>query len=556
MKMKCLYTIVCTLLLSFSLLAKEENNERVYVHLDKDSYLAGEDILFKFYVVDPSFNPSDFSRIGYVEVCNTEKPYLQYKVAIEEGRGAGKMRIPLTMPTGMYQLTGYTRYMRNEGEDVFFKRKVAIINMNQAVKDENIELVTSSEIAGEIVKRDSQLSITTDKATYRRRDQVSLTLGNLPSDISDLIVSVVRNDTITTVPQVNYADWEEQVRKAPVNFSGEWLPEYEGHIITGKMTSASGAPSSIGFVGKDICLSFGKVHEDQTTVSYFTENVYGKQEVVTSVLSGEQQVADDCRVDIVSPFADVFPPELPPVKIASNKKQLIDRFIGVQVDHLSVSGNQYKDVLSSNLLGFKPVASYDLDQYTRFKTVGQTIVEFISWIAVRRVGGEPRLKVYFKNENQYNTGNTLVLLDGIPLYDHNYILNYNPVLIKMVHVYDGMYTIGGEVFDCMVSFVSHNVDLPSIQLGGESQLFVYDCPELPVKLDNQPDYSDSNMSRSLKPDFRHTLYWEPFGEYEVDGTQPILFYTSDLTGSYTVTVEGITQQGKWIYGNATFSVDR
>jgi len=107
----------------------------------------------------------------------------------------------------------------------------------------------------------------------------------------------------------------------------------------------------------------------------------------------------------------------------------------------------------------------------------------------------------------------------------------------------------------MISFVSHRRNLSAIQLDETSQLFAYDCP-----FQWEPDmteYADEQDRKSLKPDFRHTLYWNPYVESIISGSSAEMsFYTSDLSGEYKITVEGFTRDGKSIYGTAFFEVSK
>lgn len=555
-----LFIIFNLFFLSATLCGQDKMNERVFVHLDKDCYLAGENIRVRFYVVDGLFAPSSLSTVGYIEICDTERPHIQHKVALENGHGSGKITIPGNIPTGIYELSAYTRYMRNESEDVFFRKQIAIINMMQESGNDRIELIPG--IKPQIPVRKESVKVFSDKSEYRQREAVQLSFDGLPDDITDMVVSVVRNDTLAVLTLVNDETWKKNVTTAsPDKVSREWLPEYEGHIINGKVTAIgneavtdySYLSTTIGFVGNDIRVLSGQIDENGI-VSYYTNGVYGPQELVTSTLVNRQPVGK-YRVDITSPFAASLPSQLPKLQMNPENHRLLDRFVGVQLNqliHIDSVGNQMP---VNSLYNFKPVTSYDLDQYTRFNSVRQTIVEFILRVVVRRIDGDLRLRVFFENEKKFNNGNTLVLLDGIPLFDHNLILNYNPYLIKKVDIYDGKYAFGDEFYDCMVSFSTYRTDLPSIQLGEESQLFVYDCPELPATFDDMPDYSDEATRKSPRPDFRHTLFWEPFAESAIQSVQQLVFYTSDLTGDFKISVEGITRKGEIFYGSNFFRVE-
>ena len=144
--MKRIFTLYLFILFCLILQAQEELYERVYVHTDKTCYLAGEEVWLKFYTIDTHFRPSSFSKVGYIEISNTERPKAQLKLALDNGSGSGKVKIPTDAPSGIYELTGYTRYMRNEGEKVFFRKSIAVINTFRVSDSDPIELADSAEI--------------------------------------------------------------------------------------------------------------------------------------------------------------------------------------------------------------------------------------------------------------------------------------------------------------------------------------------------------------------------------------------------------------------------
>ena len=554
--MKSLYLIVSvSLFLCFSLKAEDSVYERVYVHTDKDCYIAGEDILLKFYVIDSHFQPSGLSKVGYVEICSTEKPQMQLKIALEEGKGAGKMKIPAGLPSGNYRLSAYTRYMRNEGDAVFFNKQIAIVNVEEQIPDakrfepvENYENLSSpaTNSSGELIHP----VVKTDQSRYANRSKVLLSLDNIPTNTADLVISVSRNDSIVKVPEMDYGQWLKQVRDT-LHFSGQWIPEYEGHIISGRIVPKPEEKllSSLAFVGNDIRYFGGKENAQDGTVEFYTAGISGQQQIVTSVVSATNEKVP-YRIDLLTPFSESLPNSLPVLQIYPDEKRLMERYIGVQLrekmENDSIGNSQLPRYSS-----FQPVASYDLDQYTRFSTISETILEFIYRARVSKVENKRRIKIFMNNE--FNQGNTLVLLDGVPVYDHEDILKYNPMNIKMINIYDDYFLFGGNYYEGMMSFTTHDGHLPFFQLGEGSQLFNYDCPQLPSSLEN-PDYSMDRIKNSKRPDFRHTLYWNPFAESTNDQPVHFSFYTSDLCGEFTVTVEGLTTDGKKIQGASSFQV--
>lgn len=76
--------------------------------------------------------------MGYVEISNAERPQAQLKLALDNGSGSGKIKIPADAPSGIYELSGYTQYMRNEGEKIFFRKQIAITTLSGLRTDRNI----------------------------------------------------------------------------------------------------------------------------------------------------------------------------------------------------------------------------------------------------------------------------------------------------------------------------------------------------------------------------------------------------------------------------------
>jgi len=533
----------------------ERLHERVYVHTDKDCYLAGEDVRLKFYVVNGHFQPSLLSKVGYVEISDTKSPQMQLKVALEKGHGSGKIRIPMNLPTGIYRLSGYTRYMRNEGEKVFFTRQIAIINAGQRFPDpsrfepvETYEQLQPAEKEQSNEKEPAGLQIKTDQNRYGNRHKVLLSLDNIPDNTADLVISVSRNDSIAFLPEINESSWRKQVTDT-FGFSNQWFPEYEGHIVTGRFVPEPQEKllANLAFVGNNIRYMNGQVNTQNGTINFYTARISRKQQIVTSAISPSYEKLP-YRVDLFSPFDESLPGNLPVLQIYPNEKPLLERYTGVQIQEKMANDSLDNSIRLPGYPPFQPGSSYDLDEYTRFGTISETILEFIKNIYVTKVNGKQTIGAYSKSGMK-----TLVLLDGIPVYDHEDILRYNPMHIKMIHIYDGYYTFGSENFEYIVSFITRENNLPFFKLSRESQLLNYDFPQLPSSVEI-PDYSIDRIRNSQRPDFRHTLYWNPFVEPQNGQPVNLSFYTSDLCGEFKVTVEGITTDGKIIRGASYFQV--
>lgn len=104
--------------------------EKLFVHTDKNFYVAGEIMWFKIYNVDGSFNkPFDLSKVAYVEIfADDQKPVLQAKIALKDGTGNGSFLIPFTINSGNYIVRAYTSWMKNFSPEFYFEKAITIVN--------------------------------------------------------------------------------------------------------------------------------------------------------------------------------------------------------------------------------------------------------------------------------------------------------------------------------------------------------------------------------------------------------------------------------------------
>jgi hypothetical protein len=104
--------------------------EEIYVHTDREEYIAGEDLWFNLYLQDrQSFMPSQNSRIAYFELLNSEnRPVVQKRILIDKGFGPGQIILPDTLGSGRYTIRVYTSWMKNFLPYNCFMKEISVYN--------------------------------------------------------------------------------------------------------------------------------------------------------------------------------------------------------------------------------------------------------------------------------------------------------------------------------------------------------------------------------------------------------------------------------------------
>ncbi|MCU0340002.1 MAG: TonB-dependent receptor plug domain-containing protein [Spirosomaceae bacterium] len=116
---------------------RQTPHEKVYLHLDRPYYTAGETLWMKAYVVFATdLQPDTLSRVLYVDLVHKQqgKLIVSKKLKIQNGLAYGDITLGDSLVAGDYQLRAYTHFMRNFSEEFFFRRDLRILRTDTAPK--------------------------------------------------------------------------------------------------------------------------------------------------------------------------------------------------------------------------------------------------------------------------------------------------------------------------------------------------------------------------------------------------------------------------------------
>ena len=156
----------------------------------------------------------------------------------------------------------------------------------------------------------------------------------------------------------------------------------------------------------------------------------------------------------------------------------------------------------------KPSRQYYLDAYTRFPTMEEVMREYVKEVHVKKKDKNFRYEVFNEPYITYFNDDPLVLLDGVPVFNVNKIIDMDPLKIQKVDVVASKFFKGNQRFDGIVSYNTYNGDLDSYQLDPNSLVVEYDGLQLQREF-YSPQYKTDEQLLSRKPDYRNVLYWSP-----------------------------------------------
>jgi hypothetical protein len=353
--------------------------------------------------------------------------------------------------------------------------------------------------------------------------------------------------------------WEDVLSGKKPTF--QFIPEYEGHIIAGKVTNKKTGQPAEGILA--YLSSPAKKFQFNTAISnpqglvYFNTKDFRGAELIVAQTNNKQNA--DYRVDILNPFSEIYPakPLAGLTLQPAIQNQLLNHSINSQVqttyniDSLNQFYYPYTD--SSHFYGI-PDKAYYLDDYTRFSTMEEVLREYVIEVAPRKQNRKFHLYV-LKNAHEFFEDDALVLVDGVPFFDMDSVMAIDPLRIRKIEVLGKEYLLGPLASPGIVSYTTYKGDLDGVRLDPSAVVIEYESLQLQREF-YAPRYETSAQKNNRKPDFRNLLFWSP--QIKITGSQKkeLSFYTSDLDGKYFIILQGISGKGKVISSSATFEVKR
>jgi hypothetical protein len=547
--------------------------EKLYVQTDRDIYISGEELRMKIYKLNGfSGSPDNFSKVVYIELLNKQyNPVSQIKTLIDESSGSAILNLSDTLSTGEYLICAYTRWMLNFPGNRNAYRPVYIINPFRKIdyvfpegETLSVNSVSSSpeELKGtsepEIHKNEERFNIEISTGTDHFREREKVILDVSVKDLqgkplkADMSVSVVRSSLVFNElsDDANVSPGKEvtsDFRESPEN-----MPELEGEIITGtlrnKMTGEpfSKTGMSLSFVGKKCRTQFSET-DDNGRFVFIVKDQVGFGEMVIQPLSVEFH---DAFIDLEQPFSTVSDefhfsyPAIDSIRLEGINKAIVS----MQVNTIYKQLQQQQPVRSDSTAGqdFYGEASRRiiLSEYIELKDIREVLKEIIPEVKFVRRNKQAGLKVINANPFEVFNNMALVLIDGVPVFNIEAVLDLDASLFESIDIINTRYFFKRSVFDGIVSFVTRKGNLEV--LGYENFFFrqVYEGFKENRAFES-PDYSSDSLKFSRIPDFRNTVFWDSDLRFIDSGKAQVRFYSPDEKGEYTVVIEGITEDGSY-----------
>jgi len=532
--------------------------ERIFVSTDRSAYLAGDAVWCSLTCLDENGLFSNASAVSYVELVSEEGTACTAKIGLLEGRGAGSFRIPVTTPTGTYRILAYTAVNTAENGTPWLagSRLVTVFNTtsrarvagNVVIGSGNAPLAQEGRpVAEGLLELSARVRVPKGQPAV-----LSLHNGGAAASVS---LSIYHADDLPEGARENTPAGFLKALPASVSTVRAVTVENDGEIISARirgtiLTADDLTLATLSAAGSPTDLYIGRT-EGNDRLRFYTSNIYGNREIVCEVSQLDRQ---EGYIDFESPF--LFPETGPLPKLTLDpalrpdlnaRKAALRAEKTRRIDTLTTYMTHREDLLLASI----PSRRYHLDDYTRFHSVKEILVEITPELHLRTDHGVPSLLLTYSDaldRRSDRTDNIAVMMDGVLLSDLNLLLGFDAMLLEDIDIYDQPLVCGRTPLHGIVNFITKKNYVTALHFPASVRVVDFQGVAYPVAYNGAVPEGEGQ-------DLRQLLYWHPILNLDAGSDYRLEFNTPGYAGRFKAVAEGFTEDGKPVYQEFTFEVE-
>jgi hypothetical protein len=545
--------------------------ENLFLHTDRDLYIAGEDLFFQLYLM-PSSAYKLPSKIAYMALQNSANTIIERCIIrFENNIAYGSLYLPDTLSTGYYRLVFFTNRMRGYNGMHQPSRPLFIVNrfdekstrVEESIPDINGANQMTELQAHILAMQNEHFSVAANQETYSRRQKVELTVH--PHGINDSLIYL----SVSVAPDKSFVFSEVAFDNEFSNrTSGKsdgtlrpdngFLPETQHMILGGRVNlngHNAGLPDArvlLSTPDSILNLQYARTLPDglfyfQINDFYLNKPLYLSLDTSTTALPSHIEVFDKFAI-----------PGFFEGGISHFSPGHID-FIAASQDYVRVQKvyevrHRFIPDESGKTDGFRPMV-YSVPNHVIYpamfmplRDLQEISRELIVQLRIRSNRGSYFARLLDeRTASRFFDNAPAIFLDAIPVKNVSDIAHLNSEQIERIEIQNYQWVYGSMQFPGIVSVFSHHEEYINIGLP-ETTRVIDGFSFMEPSFFNPPDHTKAGDELASVPDFRQLLYWQPNISLMQGDSLRVNFFTSDLKGRYLIKVEGFTSGGKRVSG--------
>jgi hypothetical protein len=512
------------LFLGIFICAFAADTPKLFLQLDKSTYISGETIRFKNTIINSN---REKENVLYVDLCGEGNLFTSAVVLRKNNHWEGELFIPDSLQTGVYMVRAYTG--NDQGIPTVVHQLVSVFNrfgkneQNEAKKIEgNYKPYKNATI--QAVGQQGRLKCSAEKTAYRPNEPITFSVENGTDEwVGGILFEVAKLETL--MPMTDAVD-------LPAFRPSPEIKIFNGLTLRGRLINKAKADAvKDEVVFFSVADSIPAIHyavTDSTGEFQFTlDNYFGEQTAIVQT----QNKDDEFDIQLYPTF--LLPPATIPYYIPTETEE--SEFVQLAVKRALYTKAYQKEQapLKPEVKGFRyPFYGFTPNVvYPRiyvdlidFEEIAKEILPLVSF---KCSGNDCSIKIYDSNNGIYYTS-PWVIVDGVPISDLSTIKKLNSLDINRVEVQSTIRCYGDLLIEGVMAIFTQKGDFSAVEL-----------PKNALKIKMETFFQPNKPVDESALFFRDVLHWDT----HVDGSSKIEVKTSFETGNYVALVQSVDSKG-------------
>ncbi len=340
------------------------------------------------------------------------------------------------------------------------------------------------------------------------------------------------------------------------NFRYHYLPELRGQTISGRIngsdkSSPIGSPLFLAHLGRNTDIR--QITVLKNGEFYVAPGRVDDTRQLIFISEYDNEFHIKLKPSFSEMFADYAPARYHPVKgwMPVIKREMIYKQLReIYTPKPAEPENQTKKFYG------KPDEVIQFSEYIKLPVMEEFFRELSRFTIFTKKNNHLKLNVLGKETNRIIGPDPVYLVDGIPVFSTQTILDIDPEQVQAIKVVAGKYVYGNMIMDGIIDIETKSGDASVLELSENVATYRYNpVTAVPVHITEQQNRAPQNYHL---PDPRSVICWQPHLQADANGNLNIRFQASDHTGEFMVKLTVITQKGsvKTYYRNLVISSPR
>lgn len=532
--------------------------ENVSCFTDRSLYITDEQISFRANIDCKGLtNNRSWSKVLYVELISAHgKAEVYGKFPIMDQVSTGAIHIPRGIPSGIYALRSYTRWMRNRGPETYCYIPLKIINPYSA------ELVRENPTGKNPVrmhpvsKKPEAFELKAHPTHCERGELVNITLsfdGNSAHNDLEGCLTVV---ALAAKPGMQTLTEERAIDDPAGAIQLNYLPDLHGPSLSGTVLDSGEEEKP----ARDVRIHITLLGEEGGYLVTRTD-VHGRFALTLPARQGKQELfiqpespdtgKPEVRVDQDFDQRQILL-RTGPFELSGEERQVATA-MARKVELSSIfTERDARELSGSEPEAFpfygEPGQRILLEDYILLPSLKEVFINLVHNVLI--VSRKNKTSLLIRSENPaISLYEPLILIDQVPFFNMEKLMTVSPAKIRLIDVVDDVYVKGDQSFGGIISLQSKEMDMAGVELPANSFFIdfdgMYPSPETRKQIGSPGD---------KLPDTRNTLLWIPGFKLGKDAPGEVSLIAPDYPGAYVVLFRGMDPHGKYFSTESVFDV--